>query len=118
MKITTVTIKEGAWERLWDEVDKKYGIITAIGSDFTTHEMAESARELFGVKTIFARFVKAREKSESSFMIFSKRNLSKATYKVIAQLYNSDCGDDGSVVVKTEVLKALLSKKRYARLFR
>ena len=115
MKITTVTIKEKDWERLWDEVESKYGIVASIGSDYTQSEMGESARELFQDKPLFARLEKSKNDG-TDFMIFSKHNLSRAIFKAIAEFYNSDYGDDGDVVVKTSVLKILLGEKRYAKL--
>lgn len=118
MKITTVAIKEGDWERLWDEVDKKYDVITTIGSDYTQSEMGESARELFKANTSFARLVKSKDDSGIDFYIFSKRNLSSTIFKALAELYNSDYDDDNNVVVKTSVLKTLLGKKRYAKLIK
>ena len=120
MKITTVIIKEGNRERLWDEVESKYGIIAIIGSDYTRNEMAESARELFQDKPIFARLEKSKNNSDIDFMIFSSRHLSRAIFKAIAELLHAlaNLDDNGGVIIKTKVLKTLLSKKRYAELIR
>ncbi len=98
-----VKLTEREWEKMCDQIDKRFNIVTVVWGDTDSHDQADSLRDIIKHKQVCIQNVK------DCWIVATKKlpkRILQAVHKFMSTELNDDDGDD-RVYVDESVLKTL-----------